>query len=86
MPEVTTHIVAPTEESAAARAHSSGIPDGTWRRVGPDPADLAGVRGAVLFAEDWRDTFPAEGTEDGGPSPFLLAAHASEDLLVEVVA
>jgi hypothetical protein len=85
---MSTLIAAPTDASAAARAAADEIPDGEWRRVGPDPADLEGATGALLFADDWRELFPLDPTElgvqDGGASAFLAAAHTEADLLVEL--
>lgn len=85
-----TFICAPTDVSAQARADADGLT--AWTRVGPDPADVAAVEGHLLFASDWRDTFPpaTEGGDGLGMSTsgllaFLQAAHANDGLTVEVV-
>lgn len=85
---MNTYICAPTDASATARAALSNVADG-FKRVGPDPKDVATVEGGLLFAHDWRDTFKPPSEELGvvtgmDISAFLQAAHSNPKLAVEL--
>lgn len=70
-----TYICAPDDASAAARAERAGVTE--WQRVGPDPADIEGTSGELLFAEGWRETFGSieEQTTHDDAAAFLATAY-----------
>lgn len=82
-----TYVCAPDDQSAVEKAEAVGVTDGEVRRVGPDPADLDGASGRLLFADSWRDVFPSWDEDPTGEtaSRFVMAAHRQPGLTVEVV-